>query len=157
MKNDNNPYTINQNTDSVTKTLEELSLPLLSWFRENKLELNFDKCHLIVSDIENPKIKQDDFTTSNSKKKRLLGIIFDDRLKFQFYIELAQKVSLKLSALSRVAPLVDLLQKNILLNVFFRLATALWFGCAILNSRILNSKINKLHERCLRLIYNDKY
>ena len=33
---DNALYTINQNTDSVTKSLEELSIPLLSWFKENK-------------------------------------------------------------------------------------------------------------------------
>ena len=46
---DNSPYTINKNTDSVTKSLEELSIPLLSWFKENKLKLNSDKCHLIVS------------------------------------------------------------------------------------------------------------
>ena len=39
----NTPYTINQNTDSVTKSLEEPSIPLLSWFKENKLNLNLDK------------------------------------------------------------------------------------------------------------------
>ena len=46
---DNSPYTINKNTDSVTKSLEELSIPLVSWFKENKLKLNLDKCNLIVS------------------------------------------------------------------------------------------------------------
>ena len=46
---DNSPYTINKNTDSVTKSLEELSIPLLSWFKENKLKLNLDKRQLIVS------------------------------------------------------------------------------------------------------------
>ena len=34
---DNTPYTINQNTDSVTKSLEELSTPVLTWFKENKI------------------------------------------------------------------------------------------------------------------------
>ena len=37
---ENTPYTINQNTDSVTKSLEELSIPLLSWFKENKIKYN---------------------------------------------------------------------------------------------------------------------
>ena len=50
---DNIPYTINRNTDSVTKSLEELSIPLLSWFKENKLKLNLlDQCHLVVSGLE---------------------------------------------------------------------------------------------------------
>ena len=65
-EDDNTPYTINQNTDSVTKSLEELSIPLLSWFKENKLKLNLDKCHLIVSCTENAKIKLDEFTITNS-------------------------------------------------------------------------------------------
>ena len=30
------PYTINQNTDFVIKSLEELSIPFLSWFKEKK-------------------------------------------------------------------------------------------------------------------------
>ena len=39
---DYTPYTINQNTDFVTKSLEELSIQLLSWFKENNLKLNLD-------------------------------------------------------------------------------------------------------------------
>ena len=65
---DSTPYTINKNTDSVNNLLEELSIPLLSWFKENKLKLNLDKCHLIVSGTENEKFKLDDFIMTNSKK-----------------------------------------------------------------------------------------
>ena len=105
----NNPYTINQNTDSVNKSLEELTIPLLSWFKENNIKRNLDQCHFIISGTENAKIKVDDFTTTNSKKEKLFGIIFDDKLKFQCHIEnLRKRASLKLSALSRVAPFVDL-------------------------------------------------
>ena len=79
-------------------------------------------------------MKLDDFTITNSKKEKLLGIIFDDELKFQYHIEnLCKKASLKLSALSHVAPFVDVLHKNFYSMPFFShsLATALWFGCAI--------------------------
>ena len=93
---DNTPYTINRNTDAVTKSLEELSIPLLSWFKENKLKLNLDKCHLIVSGTENAKIKLDDLTITNSNKGKLLGTIFNHKLKFQYHIEnLCRKASLK--------------------------------------------------------------
>ena len=92
---------------------EEPSIPLLSWFKEYRPTLNLDKCHLIVSGTEDIKIKLDDFTIANSEKEKLLSIIFDDRLKFQYLIEnLCKKVSLKLSALSRVAPFVDLAQRK---------------------------------------------
>ena len=49
-------YCINKTTDYVTKSLEELSIPLLSCFKENKLKLNLDNSHLIVSGTENTKI-----------------------------------------------------------------------------------------------------
>ena len=75
---DNTLYTINQNTDSVIKSLEELSITLLSSFKENKLKLNLDKCHLIVGGTQNAKIKLDDFTITNSKKEKLLCIPFGD-------------------------------------------------------------------------------
>ena len=78
---DNTSYTINQNTDSVTKSLNELSILLLSWFKENKLKLNLDKCYVIVSGTENAKIKPDDSTIANSRKEILRGIIFDDKFK----------------------------------------------------------------------------
>ena len=74
----------------------------------------------LVSDTENPKIKLDDFTITNTKKEKLVDIIFDDKLKFQYQIEnLCKKVSSKLSALSRDPPFVNLPQKK-LLNAFFQ-------------------------------------
>ena len=151
-------YTINLNTDSATKSLEELPLPLLSWFKENKLELNFDKSHLNASGIENAKIKHDEFNITNSKKEKLLGIIFDNRLGFQFHIEnLRQKESLKLSALLLVAPVVGLSQKKILFNTLFQSQFSYCPLVWLCHSKILNNKINRLHKRCLRLMYDDKH
>ena len=51
---------------------------------------------------------------------KLLGTIYDGKLKFQYHIEnLFKKASLKLSALLRVAPFVNLTLKKILFNAFF--------------------------------------
>ena len=125
--------------DQITS---ELSIPLLSWFKENKLKLNLDKCHLIVTGSENAKIKLDDFTITNSKKEKLLGIIFDDKLKFQYHIEnLCKKTSLKLSALSRVVPFVDLPQKKTLFNAFFQLQFSYCPLVWMCHSKTLNNKI----------------
>ena len=90
--------------------------------------------------------------TLQIQQEKLLAIISDDGLKFQYHIEnLCEKVSFKLSVLSRLAPFVDLPQKNILFFLHFisfyflhsstfysiyyffshSLATTLCFGCAI--------------------------
>ena len=69
---DNNPYTINQNTDSVTRSLGELPIALLNWFKENKLKVNLNKYYLIVSGTENAEIKLDAFTITFEKRKNYL-------------------------------------------------------------------------------------
>ena len=51
----------------------------------------------------------------------IFGIIFDDKLTFQYHIEnLYKKTSLKLIALSGVVPFVDLPKKKILFNAIFQ-------------------------------------
>ena len=73
------------------------------------------------------------------KKEKLLGIIFDEKLKLQYHIEnLCKKASLKLSALSRVAPFVDLPQKKFYSMPLFThgLATVFCFGCVIAEDAI---------------------
>ena len=69
---DNTSYTINQNTDSVTRSLGKLPMALLNWFKENKLKLNLKKCYLIVSGTENAEIKLDAFTITFEKRKNYL-------------------------------------------------------------------------------------
>ena len=82
----------------MTRSLEELIVSLLTWVKENILKLNLDKCHLIFSFTVNAKLKLDNITITNTKnktkqkkkkkrKEKLLGIIFDDRMKFQYHIE----------------------------------------------------------------------
>ena len=51
---------------------------------------------------------------------------------------------------------MELPKRRIILNAFFR---AQFNYCPIIwmsRSRCFNKKINRLHERCLRMIYNDK-
>ena len=58
----------------------------------------------------------------------------------------------KLNALARIANYMELPKRRILMNAFFNYCPAIW----MFHSRTLNNKINRLHERCLRIIYNDK-
>ena len=50
----------------------------------------------------------------------------------------------------------DVIKRRILMNVFFKpqfnCSPLVWMCC----NRYLNNKINRLHEQCLRILYNDQ-
>ena len=83
--------------------------------------------------------------------------MFDNKLKVGKCIEnICLKAYRKLIANSRVTNYSELPKRRILMNAFFKVqfnyCTVSW----MFHSRSLNNKINRLHERCLRIIYNDK-
>ena len=60
------------------------------------MKSNPNKCHLLVSSYEKIKMKIVDFELENSTCEKLLGIYFDKRLNFDYYIsELCKKTSKK--------------------------------------------------------------
>ena len=64
-----------------------------------------------------------------------------------------KKARNKINALSRVIPLMNLSKKKILMNSFFK--SQFSYCPLVWISRRINNKINHLHKRCLRVIYND--
>ena len=88
---------------------------------------------------------------------RLLGVTIDSKLSFNTHIDhIWKKASLKLNALSRITPHLDFKKKKLLINSLFM---SLFNYCQLIwmcHNRTKNNKINRLHERCLRLLYNDK-
>ena len=43
------------------------------------------------------------------------------------------------------------------MNVFFKVQFIIVLPAWMFHNRLLNNKINRLHEQCLRIIYNDKH
>ena len=100
--------------------------------------------------IENQIIK-------NSKFEKLLGIKLDSKLNFNSHIhDICQKARQKLNAISRITPYMDFARRRLIINAFFysqfNYCQLVW----MCHNRTNNDWINRLHERCLRLIYNDK-
>jgi hypothetical protein len=154
---DNTPYVSGKNSDEVISLLEEKSRVLFAWFEKNQMKANPEKCHLLLSTDDNMEINIDNVKIANSHCEKLLGIKIDRRLTFKNQIEdICRKASGKLHALSRVTPYMDLPKKRLILNAFFKsqfnYCPLVW----MFHSRSMNNKINRLHERCLRIIYNDK-
>ena len=120
------------------------------------MKLNADKCRLILNSQEPNTLKIGDLHINNSLSEKILGITFDCKLKFNKIIEdICQKASQKLNALAKLAPYMGTTKKRILIEAFFKSqfnCPLVWMCC----NRFLNTKINRLHERCLWIVYNDK-
>ena len=154
---DNSPFSCNKDIESVILQLEKDSKSLLAWVSNNGLKANPDKFHLILNNpdetyyinIQNCKI-------FNRKCEKLLGIKIDNSLSFTEHVaDLCSKASQKLHALSRVAQFMKTEQLRIIMKAFinsqFGYCPLVW----MFHSRKLNNRINKIHERSLRLVYDD--
>ena len=122
--------------------------------------MNSDKRHLLVVghkfDQIWAKIGTDLIWESNSVK--LLGITIDNHLKFDKCISLlCIKANRKLFALARISNYLTFHQKRTLIKAFFESQFRYWSLTWMFHSRKSNNKINLLHERALRMIYNDKF
>ena len=154
---DNTPYAASDNINDLISSLEEASKNLFQWFDENLMKSNPDKCHLLLSTKEKVAVKINNFRIENSSHEKLLGIHFDNKLTFDLQIsDMCKKASRKIYALARVTKYMNLTKRKTLMNAFFN---SQFNYCPLIwmcHSRINNNKINRLHERCLRIIYKDK-
>ena len=91
-----------------------------------------------------------------SNEEKLLGVTIDKELKFTGHIStLCKKVSRKISALARVSRYMSTEKRRVLFKSFiesqFGYCSLVW----MFHNRDLEHKLNKLHERSLRIVYND--
>ena len=122
------------------------------------MKLNTDKCRQLLNSQEPNTLKIGDLHINNSLSEKLIGITFYCKLKFNKHIEdICLKASQKLNARARLATYMGTTKKLVLMNAFFKsqfnYCSLVWWMCC---NRPLNTKINWLHERCLRTVYNDK-
>ena len=81
----------------------------------------------------------------------------DNKLNFNTHVDkICKKVGQNLNTLSRVTPYMDLSKRRILLNAFFISQFSYYPLVWMFHSRVKNNEINRIHERCLRTVYNDK-
>ena len=100
--------------------------------------------------------KTEGFIITNSTGEKLLGVKFDSNLSFENHVtHLCKKTSQKLHALARISHYMDLNKRRSLMKAFI---TSQFSYCPLIwmfHSRNLNNKINRIHERALRLVYQN--
>ena len=120
------------------------------------MKSNTDKCHLIIvnNQVNNIKIGNDIIISKTSVK--LLGVTIDNKLNFNEHVDnICKKANNKLHVLAGIAKYLSPDKLRILMKTFiesqFNYCPLTW----MFHSRQLNSKINELHERALRIVHKN--
>ena len=143
--------------ESVLHQLEDNSLTAILWFENNYMKLNQSKCHFLTcGSSEHLWIKVGKEMIWESQTEKLLGMTVDKNLNFNSHLKkLCTKVNQKVSALARIVNILPFQKRHIILKTFiesqFSYCPLIWMFC----SRAMNNKINRIHERALRLVYQD--
>ena len=151
-------YACDQELETVLNCLEHDTLIAIEWFDNNYMKLNSDKCHLLISGFKHQChwIKVGDHKVWESAQEKLLGLKIDNMLSFEPHVTgICKKANRKLSALARISKFLPLHKRKLLFNTFvqsqFAYCPLIW----MFHDRSVNNKINRLHERALRIIYKD--
>ena len=131
---------------------------LFLWIKNNFLKANPDKSHVVLSDNTERIISILSENITNTHSQKLLGITIDSELKFDIHVKsICNKANLKLHALSRISSFMSTIQRKVIMKAFilsqFNYCPLVW----MFHSRELNNRINRIHERSLRLAYRDYF
>ena len=154
---DNTPFVLGNNPIEVLKCLEDASDKLFEWFSNNQMKANLDKCHLLTGSMTPTFINIKDYVINNSLCEKLLGVTIDCKLSFNAHLDqILTKARQKVHVLARIAPYMSIPKRKLIMNSFF---TSQFDYCPLVwmcHSRSMNSRINRLHETCVSIIYSDK-
>ena len=139
----------------VINTMEHDSLLAAEWFQNNHMKLNQEKCHLLVSGQKHENIWARIGQTKSweNEKQKSLGLEICSSLNFDLHVSsLCKKAGKMLSVLARLSNFMSLNQTGTLMEIFiesqFGYCPLVW----MFHGRIVNKKINNLHERVLRIV-----
>ena len=154
---DSTSYTADKNIEFVVNNLEHSASILFKWLTENYMKVNTGKSYLLVSGNVRATAKIDSNYIESEKEQVLLGITIDSNLTLESHINnICKRASQKLNALARVAPYMNVQKRRIIMKPF---VTSQFGYCPLIcmfHGRRLNNKINSIHERALRITFQDR-
>ena len=122
----------------------------------NNLKANARKFHLFLSPYEDQRITVDDYVINSSGVEEFLGVTIARNLNFKEHIlSSCKKTTCKLHTLSGVGKYMTLNKRRILMKSFIVSQFNYCPLISMIHSRCLNNKINYIHERALRIVYDD--
>ena len=120
------------------------------------MKSNNEKCHLLIAKNDNGEITLGNDVIEAEDSVELLGLKIVKDLTFNDYVLFRiKKANQKLHALARVSKYMTQEKLKLVMKTFimsqFNYCSLVW----MFHSRTLNTKINKLHERALRIAYKN--
>ena len=152
---DNILFAFNCSMNVVKEKLYKDFEVLDTWFYNNYMALNPGKCNFMClgSNLSlDESFVYKNFKLKNTSVIEISGVIIDRELIFDKHVKhICKKAGNELNALTRMANILNLFQKNTLFKSFikgqFNYCPLLWTFC----SRSSDSFINNIHERALSL------
>ena len=137
---DTTPYVCDESLENVLTKLEHDSLLAITWFENNYMKMNAEKCHLLISGNKHEHIWA---KIGEHKIWELLGVIIDiidNKINFEEHVNsLCNKANKKLAALIRLVKFLSFEKKRNLLKAFiesqFKYCPLIW----MFHSRNLNN------------------
>ena len=156
--NDNALYPSGNDANAVIGKLKQDFSKILKWFHENFMIFNPDKSSFLTLGFQDPQpnFSYGNITIKNVSEEKILGITIDNKLTFKSHSKnFCNKNNQKLNALARITKFASPFQRKTLLNSFIK---SQFLCCPLIwmfTSKALNQKINRIHEKSLRLVLND--
>ena len=151
-------YVCDKDLSVLINRLEHDTSLAVEWFENNFMKLNQDKCLLLVSGHKHETVwaKIGETKIWEGNKQKLLAVVIDRNLNFDenvFY--LCKKAGRKLSVLARLSNYMSFEKRKILLKAFVESQFEYYPLTWMFHGRRVNSKINHIRERALRIVYKN--
>ena len=109
-----------------------------------------------MSTKKNQEIQVSSCSLRNEDRVKLLGIHLNNNLNFDYHVnKLCKKARKKLHALARITKYMDINKRRMLMKAFassqFSYFPLIW----MFHSRKMEHRINRIHKRALKLVYQD--
>ena len=157
---DNTLSTFANSTEQLVFDLEEDSGRAIDWFKNNHMIANPEKFKAIIINRNRNEagimLKINGDTIQSLKEVNLLGITIDNKLSFSIQIEhLCKSAAKLLNSIKRLQRNFDQNTKCLMAKSFvmsqFNYCPLVWHFCKPGDTH----KMERIHERALRFIYND--
>ena len=146
--------------EEVMSSLQMDGSKLIQWFTDNGMQANPGKFQFMVispdDDCAQSLVLNENTVLVSEKHVQVLGVIIHSKLNFSLHVSsMCKKAARQLNALARISNYLDESARRIIYHSFVsrncNYCPLVWYFCGVING----NKVEKIQERCLRIIYKD--